>query len=44
MVERILEDTVKANPQFSAAVLRYFNPVGAHPSDLKSVGKVRLEN
>ncbi|EQA03675.1 hypothetical protein HPSSW114_0313 [Glaesserella parasuis SW114] len=34
MVERILEDTVKANPQFSAAVLRYFNPVGAHPSGL----------
>ncbi|QIM63556.1 UDP-glucose 4-epimerase GalE [Pasteurellaceae bacterium Orientalotternb1] len=34
MVERILEDTVKANPQFSAVVLRYFNPVGAHSSGL----------
>ncbi|AKO45256.1 UDP-glucose 4-epimerase GalE [[Haemophilus] ducreyi] len=34
MVERILEDTVKANPQFSAVVLRYFNPIGAHPSGL----------
>ncbi|WP_301098298.1 UDP-glucose 4-epimerase GalE [Otariodibacter sp.] len=34
MVERILEDTVKAFPQFSAVVLRYFNPVGAHSSGL----------
>ncbi|MGX2947433.1 UDP-glucose 4-epimerase GalE [Frederiksenia canicola] len=34
MVERILEDTVNANPQFSAVVLRYFNPVGAHSSGL----------
>ena len=34
MVERILEDTVKANPKFSAVVLRYFNPVGAHSSGL----------
>lgn len=34
MVERILEDTVKAHPQFSAVVLRYFNPVGAHSSGL----------
>lgn len=34
MVERILEDTVKAHPTFSAVVLRYFNPVGAHESGL----------
>ncbi|VEG12851.1 UDP-glucose 4-epimerase GalE [Moraxella cuniculi] len=34
MVERVLEDTVKANPQFSAVILRYFNPVGAHASGL----------
>ncbi|MCT8537477.1 UDP-glucose 4-epimerase GalE [Glaesserella parasuis] len=34
MVERILEDTAKAFPQFSAVVLRYFNPVGAHASGL----------
>ncbi len=34
MVERILADTVKVNPQFSAIVLRYFNPVGAHESGL----------
>lgn len=34
MVERVLEDTVKAHPQFSAVVLRYFNPIGAHESGL----------
>ncbi|MDU8925563.1 UDP-glucose 4-epimerase GalE [Pasteurellaceae bacterium LIM206] len=34
MVECILRDTVKANPRFSAIVLRYFNPVGAHESGL----------
>ncbi|QIW16394.1 UDP-glucose 4-epimerase GalE [Pasteurellaceae bacterium RH1A] len=34
MVERILEDTVKAFPKLSAVVLRYFNPVGAHISGL----------
>ncbi|PID51358.1 MAG: UDP-glucose 4-epimerase GalE [Pasteurellales bacterium] len=34
MVEHILQDTVKAYPQFSAVILRYFNPVGAHQSGL----------
>ncbi|MDP0380338.1 UDP-glucose 4-epimerase GalE [Glaesserella parasuis] len=34
MAECILEDTAKAFPQFSAVVLRYFNPVGAHASGL----------
>lgn len=34
MVERILEDTVKAHPDFNVIVLRYFNPVGAHESGL----------
>ena len=34
MVEQILADTVKAHPKFSAVVLRYFNPVGAHDSGL----------
>lgn len=32
--ERILSDVAKANPDFSATLLRYFNPVGAHPSGL----------
>lgn len=34
MSERILTDIVKANPGFSVALLRYFNPVGAHESGL----------
>ena len=34
MIERILKDTVAANPGFSACVLRYFNPIGAHESGL----------
>ncbi|SFH50556.1 UDP-glucose 4-epimerase, partial [Palleronia marisminoris] len=32
MVERIIEDLGRARPDFSAVSLRYFNPVGAHPS------------
>ncbi len=34
MVERIIMDVVKAVPQFSMTILRYFNPVGAHESGL----------
>lgn len=34
MSERILTDTVIANPKFNVALLRYFNPVGAHSSGL----------
>lgn len=34
MSERILTDIVKANASFSVALLRYFNPVGAHKSGL----------
>ncbi|RDI41661.1 UDP-glucose 4-epimerase GalE [Falsibacillus pallidus] len=34
MSEKILTDTSKANPKFSIALLRYFNPVGAHESGL----------
>ena len=32
MCEQIIRDTAKADPELSAALLRYFNPVGAHPS------------
>ena len=32
--ERILMDVAKANPDWSVALLRYFNPVGAHESGL----------
>lgn len=34
MSERIITDAAKANPGFSATMLRYFNPVGAHESGL----------
>ena len=32
MSENILRDLVVANPQWAVAILRYFNPVGAHES------------
>ena len=34
MVEQILADAVAADPAWSMTALRYFNPVGAHPSGL----------
>ena len=34
MCERILEDSTRANQKLRAVSLRYFNPVGAHPSAL----------
>ena len=34
MIERILKDTCDAHSDFSACVLRYFNPIGAHESGL----------
>lgn len=34
MVEEILRDVCAADPAFSAVTLRYFNPIGAHPSGL----------
>lgn len=32
MVEHVLQDITLANPSFRTTILRYFNPVGAHPS------------
>jgi UDP-glucose 4-epimerase len=32
--ERICSDFAKVNPEFSITLLRYFNPIGAHPSGL----------
>ena len=32
--ERILTDCCHANPELNVALLRYFNPIGAHPSGL----------
>ncbi len=34
MCEQILRDIVKADPEWSVVLLRYFNPVGAHQSGL----------
>jgi len=34
MVERVLQDVAKSDPRWSFAILRYFNPVGAHISGL----------
>ena len=34
MSEQILRDTAKALPDWSVVLLRYFNPIGAHPSGL----------
>jgi UDP-glucose 4-epimerase len=34
MIERILTDAAKANPDLNVILLRYFNPIGAHPSGL----------
>ena len=40
MNEDILRDTIVANPQIKGIALRYFNPVGAHPSAL--IGELPL--
>ena len=34
MIEKILEDTYAADNEWNIAILRYFNPVGAHESGL----------
>jgi len=34
MIEDMLRDLAQADPQWRVALLRYFNPVGAHPSGL----------
>ncbi|MBP8296478.1 MAG: UDP-glucose 4-epimerase GalE [Burkholderiales bacterium] len=34
MVEDILRDLAKSDPDWRIAILRYFNPVGAHPSGM----------
>ena len=32
MIEKIMEGVVKADPEWSVVLLRYFNPIGAHES------------
>ncbi len=44
IVEELLQDYAKANPNFSVACLRYFNPVGAHQSGLIGENPVGIPN
>ncbi len=41
MCEQILEDAVKANKSLNVISLRYFNPIGAHPSSL--IGELPID-
>ena len=34
MIEEILKDLAASDPDFQVTILRYFNPIGAHPSGL----------
>ena len=34
LIEQMIADVVRSDPRWSASLLRYFNPVGAHPSGL----------
>lgn len=34
VIEEILKDVAESDPKFEAVILRYFNPVGNHPSGL----------
>ena len=34
VIEEILKDVAESDPEFEAVILRYFNPVGNHPSGL----------
>ena len=38
--EQMIEDAVKADPELQAVLLRYFNPIGAHPSSM--IGELPL--
>lgn len=44
MIEEILQDAAAADPLLRAVSLRYFNPVGAHPSGLIGEDPVGIPN
>ena len=44
MIEQILKDVAHANPDWSVALLRYFNPIGAHESGLIGEDPVGIPN
>ena len=44
MIEQILTDVAHANPDWAVALLRYFNPIGAHESGLIGEDPVGIPN
>lgn len=44
MVEQILADLVVADPQLEVTTLRYFNPIGAHPSGRMGEDPAQIPN
>ena len=44
MIEQILQDVAKAYPDWAVALLRYFNPIGAHKSGLIGEDPVGIPN
>jgi UDP-glucose 4-epimerase len=44
MIEEILRDLYKKNPEWQIIILRYFNPIGAHPSGLIGENPVGIPN
>lgn len=44
MIENILRDHAKASPNMLVALLRYFNPIGAHPSGLMGEDPLGIPN
>lgn len=43
-IERILEDVARANPALKVALLRYFNPAGAHASGMMGEDPTGMPN
>ena len=44
MIEQILRDVAKSDPSWNVGLLRYFNPVGAHPSGIMGEDPAGLPN
>ena len=44
MIEQILQDVAHAHPDWAVALLRYFNPIGAHESGLIGEDPVGIPN
>ena len=44
MIEQIMMDAAQADPALSVVLLRYFNPIGAHPSGLMGENPAGIPN